>query len=217
MFERFSDTARRVVVGAQEQARFLNHNYIGTEHLLLGILAMPESAAAQALISSGVDIGAARASVMAIIGMGGAAPDGHIPFTPRAKKVLELSLREALQLSHKSIRSEHLLLGLLREGEGVAAQVLIASGVDIAALRTKVLNSVADARRKDAAESSAAFVSDVISSRGESAAMCLRCNSALGSPIRLVRTGAVFDDGESRDIIVVVCSICGGALGVLPG
>jgi len=217
MFERFTDTSRRVVVSAQEQARSLNHNYIGTEHLLLGILAMPESAAAQVLIGSGVDLGAARASVMAIIGMGGASPEGHIPFTPRAKKVLALSLREALQLSHKSIRSEHLLLALLREGEGVAAQVLIASGVDIAVLRGKVLDSVADARRGEAAESSTAFVSDVISLRGEAAARCSHCSSALGSPIGLVRTRAVSDDGESRDVVLVVCPTCGGTLGALSG
>jgi ATP-dependent Clp protease ATP-binding subunit ClpC len=215
MFERFTETARRVVVSAQEQARSLNHNYIGTEHLLLGILAMPESAAAQVLMASGIDLGAARASVTAIIGTGGASPDGHIPFTPRAKKVLELSLREALQLSNKSIRSEHLLLGLLREGEGVAAQVLIASGLDLAVLRAKVLDSVADARRGDVAESSAAFAGDFVALHGESAAICSHCDSALGSPIGLVRTSAVAEDGESRDVVLLVCPTCGGTLGAL--
>ena len=124
MFERFTDRARRVVVLAQEEARMLSHNYIGTEHILLGLIHEGDGIAAKALESLGVSLEAVRAQVEEIIGQGQQAPSGHIPFTPRAKKVLELSLREALQLGHNYIGTEHILLGLIREGEGVAAQVL---------------------------------------------------------------------------------------------
>src|ERR1700722_14956299 len=122
MFERFTDRARRVVVLAQEEARMLNHNYIGTEHLLLGLIHEGQGVAARALGSLGVSLEAVRAQGEQIIGQGQEAPSGHIPFPPRAKKVLELSLRESRQLGHDYIGTEHLLLGLLREGEGVAAQ-----------------------------------------------------------------------------------------------
>jgi ATP-dependent Clp protease ATP-binding subunit ClpC len=121
MFERFTDPARRVVVLAQEQARLLNHNYIGTEHLLLGLLREGDGVAAKALRALGISLEAVRAQVEATVGQGLRAPTGHIPFTPRAKQVLEVSLREALQLGHSSIDTEHILLGILREGEGVAA------------------------------------------------------------------------------------------------
>ena len=131
MFERFTDRARRVVVLAQEEARLLNHNYIGTEHILLGLIHEGEGVAAKALESLGISLEAVRAQVEEIIGHGGTAPSGHIPFTPRAKKVLELSLREALQLGHNYIGTEHILLGLIREGEGVAAQVLVKLGADL--------------------------------------------------------------------------------------
>jgi ATP-dependent Clp protease ATP-binding subunit ClpA len=124
MFERFSGQARQVVVSAQEEARALDHNYIGTEHLLLGLLAISDSLASASLTALGYTHDDVQASVEALIGRGKAPPGGHIPFTPRAKKVLELSLREALQLRHNYIGTEHILLGLLREGEGVAAQVL---------------------------------------------------------------------------------------------
>src|ERR1700744_1396806 len=122
MFERFTDRARRVVVLAQEEARMLNHNYIGTEHILLGLIHEGEGVAAKALESLGISLEAVRQQVEEIIGQGQQAPSGHIPFTPRAKKVLELSLREALQLGHNYIGTEHILLGLIREGEGVAAE-----------------------------------------------------------------------------------------------
>ena len=128
MFERFTDRARRVVVLAQEEARMLNHNYIGTEHILLGLIHEGEGVAAKALESLGISLEAVRSQVEEIIGQGQQAPSGHIPFTPRAKKVLELSLREALQLGHNYIGTEHILLGLIREGEGVAAQVLVKLG-----------------------------------------------------------------------------------------
>ncbi len=139
MFERFTDRARRVVVLAQEEARLLNHNYIGTEHILLGLIHEGEGVAAKALESLGISLEAVRAQVEEIIGHGGTAPSGHIPFTPRAKKVLELSLREALQLGHNYIGTEHILLGLVREGEGVAAQVLVKLGADLSRVRQQVI------------------------------------------------------------------------------
>jgi ATP-dependent Clp protease ATP-binding subunit ClpC len=139
MFERFTDRARRVVVLAQEEARMLNHNYIGTEHLLLGLIHEGEGVAAKALESLGVSLEAVRAQVEEIIGQGQQAPSGHIPFTPRAKKVLELSLRESRQLGHDYIGTEHILLGLLREGDGVAAQVLVRLGADLNRVRQQVI------------------------------------------------------------------------------
>ncbi|TMK81517.1 MAG: AAA family ATPase, partial [Actinobacteria bacterium] len=139
MFERFTDRARRVVVLAQEEARMLNHNYIGTEHVLLGLIHEGEGVAAKALESLGISLEAVRSQVEEIIGQGQAAPTGHIPFTPRAKKVLELSLREALQLGHNYIGTEHILLGLIREGEGVAAQVLQKLGADLNRVRQQVI------------------------------------------------------------------------------
>jgi ATP-dependent Clp protease ATP-binding subunit ClpC len=139
MFERFTDRARRVVVLAQEEARLLNHSYIGTEHILLGLIHEGEGVAAKALESLSISLDAVRAQVEEIIGQGGSSPSGHIPFTPRAKKVLELSLREALQLGHNYIGTEHILLGLLREGEGVATQVLVKLGADLGKVRQQVI------------------------------------------------------------------------------
>src|SRR5215472_4939372 len=138
MFERFTDRARRVMVLAQEEARMLNHNYIGTEHILLGLIHEGEGVAAKALESLGISLEAVRRQVEEIIGQGLQAPSGHIPFTPRAKKVLELSLREALQLGHNYIGTEHILLGLIREGDGVAAQVLVKLGADLNRVRQQV-------------------------------------------------------------------------------
>ena len=139
MFERFTDRARRVVVLAQEEARLLNHNYIGTEHILLGLIHEGEGVAAKALESLGISLEGVRGQVEELIGQGGSSPSGHIPFTPRAKKVLELSLREALQLGHNYIGTEHILLGLIREGEGVAAQVLVKLGADLSRVRQQVI------------------------------------------------------------------------------
>jgi ATP-dependent Clp protease ATP-binding subunit ClpC len=139
LFERFTDRARRVVVLAQEEARLLNHNYIGTEHILLGLIHEGEGVAAKALESLGISLEKVRQQVEEIIGAGQSPPSGHIPFTPRAKKVLELSLREALQLGHNYIGTEHILLGLIREGEGVAAQVLVKLGADLGRVRQQVI------------------------------------------------------------------------------
>ena len=139
MFERFTDRARRVVVLAQEEARLLNHNYIGTEHILLGLIHEGEGVAARALGLLDISLQAARVQVEGRVPRGRRAPTGHIPFTPRAKKVLELSLREALQLGHDYIGTEHILLGVLREGQGVAAQVLAGFGADYARVRGQVV------------------------------------------------------------------------------
>ena len=139
MFERFTDRARRTVVLAQEEARMLNHNYIGTEHILLGLIHEGEGVAAKALELLGISLQVVRQQVEEIIGLGTQPPAGHIPFTPRAKKVLELSLRESLQLGHNYIGTEHILLGLIREGNGVAAQVLVKLGADLNRVRQQVI------------------------------------------------------------------------------
>ncbi len=139
MFERFTDRARRVVVLAQEEARMFNHNYIGTEHLLLGLIREGDGVAAKALESLGISLDVVRQQVEEIIGQGQQAPSGHIPFTKRAKKALEMSLRESVQLGHNYIGTEHILLGLLREGDGVAAQVLVKLGADLNRVRQQVI------------------------------------------------------------------------------
>ncbi len=149
MFERFTDRARRVVVLAQEEARLLNHNYIGTEHILLGLIHEGDGVAAKALESLGISLDAVREQVQEIIGSGQQAPSGHIPFTPRAKKVLEFSLREALQLGHNYIGTEHILLGLIREGEGVAAQVLVKLGADLNSVRQHVIQLLSGYQGKE--------------------------------------------------------------------
>jgi ATP-dependent Clp protease ATP-binding subunit ClpC len=146
MFERFTNRARATVVHAQEEARLLRHNYIGTEHILLGLIREGEGAAARALDGMGVSLEDVRQQVELIIGHGEETPSGHIPFTPRAKKVLELSLREALQLKHNYIGTEHILLGLIREGEGVAAQVLVQLGADLGRVRQQVTRVLAQMR-----------------------------------------------------------------------
>jgi ATP-dependent Clp protease ATP-binding subunit ClpA len=139
MFERFTDRARQAVDLAEEEARALHHNYIGTEHILLGLIHEGEGVAARALESLGISLDAVRQQVAQIIGQGQQEPQEHIPYTPRAKKVLELSLREAKQLRHNYIGTEHILLGLIREGHGVAAQVLTALGADLNRVRQQVI------------------------------------------------------------------------------
>ncbi|MCP3999042.1 MAG: ATP-dependent Clp protease ATP-binding subunit [bacterium] len=153
MFERFTDRARRVVVLAQEEARLLNHNYIGTEHILLGLIHEGEGVAARGLESLGISLESVRSQVVEIIGQGSQAPSGHIPFTPRAKKVLELSLREALQLGHNYIGTEHILLGLIREGEGVAAQVLQKLGAELHKVRQTVIQLLSGVQGEEGASS----------------------------------------------------------------
>jgi ATP-dependent Clp protease ATP-binding subunit ClpC len=142
MLQRFTDRARRVVVLAQEEARMLNHNYIGTEHILLALIDEGDGSGIKALELLGISLDAVRKQVEEIIGQGQHTPSGHIPFTPRAKKVLELSLREAVQLGHDYIGTEHILLGLIREGDGVAAQVLVKLGADLNRVRQQVIQLI---------------------------------------------------------------------------
>jgi len=149
MFERFSDRARRVVVLAQEEARMLNHDYIGTEHMLLGLIHEGDGVAARALESLGISLQPVRHQVEEIIGRGQQPPSGHIPFTPRAKKVLELAKREADALGHNYIGTEHILLGLIREGHGVAAQVLVKQGADLNQVRQQVIQLLHGREGKD--------------------------------------------------------------------
>jgi ATP-dependent Clp protease ATP-binding subunit ClpA len=153
MFQRFTDRARRVVVLAQEEARMLGHDYIGTEHILLGLIREGEGVAARALESLGISLEAVRQQVEEIIGQGQGPQQGHIPFTPRAKKVLELSLREAQQLAHNYIGTEHILLGLIAEGEGVAAQVLVKLGADLNRVRQQVIQLLRGYQGKEPASS----------------------------------------------------------------
>ena len=149
MFERFTDSARRVVVLAQEEARLLNHHYIGTEHILLGLVHQDEGVAARALRSLGIRLDPVRSQVLKTVGKGRRSPSGHISFTPRAKKVLELSLREALHLGHNYIGTEHILLGLIREGGGVAAQVLEKLGADLPEIRDSITGLLAGGEGED--------------------------------------------------------------------
>ena len=148
MLERFTDQARRVVVLAEEEARMLDHNWIGTEHLLLGVLREGDGVGARALESLGISLDTVRQQVQEIIGQGQHAPSGHIPFTPRAKKVLELALAESKALGHNYIGTEHILLGLIREGDGVAAQVLVKLGADLNRVRQQVIQLLHDYQAK---------------------------------------------------------------------
>jgi ATP-dependent Clp protease ATP-binding subunit ClpC len=156
VFERFTDRARRVLVLAQEESRLLNHNHIGTEHILLGLVGEGRGVAAKALTQMGVSLDVARQKVVEVVGQFGTEATGSPPFTPRAKKVLELSLREALQLDHNYIGTEHLLLGLVREGEGVGARVLLSVGVDQDTVRQTVMQLLAGQVEPEAASSSEA-------------------------------------------------------------
>ena len=162
MFERFTERARRVVVLAQQEARILDHNYIGTEHILLGLIREGDGVAARALTALGISLDAMRQAVENIIGRGTQSlpESGHIPFTPRAKKVLELSLREAVQLGNDYIGTEHILLGLIREGDGVAAQVLVGSGVDLNRARQQVIELLQGRSAKQASSSSGPLPDD---------------------------------------------------------
>src|SRR6202142_2244730 len=171
VFERFTDRARRVLVLAQEEARLLNHSFIGTEHILLGLIHEGEGVAAKALEQLGVSLEAVREKVEETIGLSGTAPTGSPPFTPRAKKVLELSLREALQLGHNYIGTEHMLLGLVREGDGVAAQVLNDLGADMARVRTQVIQMMSGQAGKEAGPSSTTSSKSDSESSGGSAVL----------------------------------------------
>jgi ATP-dependent Clp protease ATP-binding subunit ClpC len=220
VFERFTDRARRVVVLAQEEARMLNHNYIGTEHILLGLIHEGEGVAAMALESLNISLEAVRQQVEEIIGQGQAAPTGHIPFTPRAKKVLELSLREALQLGHNYIGTEHILLGLIREGEGVAAQVLQKLGADLNRVRQTVIQLLsgytAEVVREGTFgeatyESGHPAESEWVPEEGPT---CPRCGAALSETLA-VRALEVTVDDQPAEVKIAYCGRCGAALGTI--
>jgi ATP-dependent Clp protease ATP-binding subunit ClpC len=176
VFERFSDRARRVLVLAQEEARLLNHGFIGTEHILLGLIHEGEGIAARALEQLDVSLEAVRQRVEETIGVAGTPLTGSPPFTPRAKKVLELSLREALQLGHNYIGTEHLLLGLVREGEGVAAQVLISSGVDLARVRQQVILLLSEYASENPQSAQSAPPPGSVARRGPRQAQPVECS-----------------------------------------
>ena len=220
MFERFTDRARRVVVLAQEEARMLNHNYIGTEHILLGLVHEGEGVAANALDSLGISLESVRTDVEEIIGQGQTAPTGHIPFTPRAKKVLELALREALQLGHKYIGPEHLLLGLVREGEGVAAQVLQKRGAELKRVRLEVITLLAESSGSEGVEPEVEGESirlGVRQSEAAKAPVCPRCRAPLeGSAAHRALDVPGSEEESSRTVSVVFCRRCGTWLGTIP-
>jgi len=221
VFERFTDKARRVVVLAQEEARILDHNYVGTEHLLLGLIREEEGVAARALVSLDISLEDVRSQVRTIIGEGTAAPAGHIPFTPRTKKALELALREALQLGHNYIGTEHILLGLVREGEGVAAQVLGELGAEPDRIRGVVIELLAaysgtgapswtyeEPKQRRAFRTRPRF-----RRTGADGPDCPTCHVLLEGSTGVRRVTAT--GGEEREILVVYCRSCGRALGTI--
>jgi ATP-dependent Clp protease ATP-binding subunit ClpC len=220
VFERFTDRARRVVVLAQEEARLLAHNYIGTEHLLLGLVHEGEGVAAKALEQLGVSLEAVRTQVEEIIGHGGSSPTGYIPFTPRSKKVLELSLREALTLGHDFIGTEHILLGLVREGEGVAAQVLVKMGATLDRVRSQVMEVLGEPTGERPVEEvpreNVLHLGGTVVLPSESHPACPSCRTPLGES-GAVRVLALPDvqAGHRASVQVVYCQVCGLALGAL--
>ena len=220
MFERLTDRARRVIVLAQEESRRLGHDYIGTEHILLGLIEEGNGVAAKALESLGISLEAVRQQVEEIIGLGQAAPTGHIPFTPGAKEVLQLSLREALQLGHNHIGTEHLLLGLIREGEGVAAQVLERFKADLNRVREEVIRILDNVTGEDLAEREGSEPARVSPQPPEvepleaPSAKCPRCREKLSDTIAYETKTVQERGGEgARDVVIVFCNRCGNALG----
>jgi ATP-dependent Clp protease ATP-binding subunit ClpA len=210
VFERFTDRARRVLVLAQEEARLLNHSFIGTEHLLLGLIQEGEGVAATALKSLGISLEGARERVERTMGVLGSSPSGSPPFTPRAKKVLELSLREALQLGHSYIGTEHILLGLIREGEGVAATVLVDLGADLGRVRQAVMQVMSG----DPVSSDVAFPESA-----SSEPRCPQCRTALSEAavFRSLAIASEVDASEESILLdVVYCVHCGRSLHMFP-
>lgn len=209
MFERFTDRARRVIVLAQTEARLLSHDYIGTEHILLGLLQEGEGVAAKALESLKVPLDDVREQVVKIIGRGHSAGTGHIPFTPRAKKVLEISLREALHLGHNYIGTEHILLGLVREGEGVGSQVLKGMGADLDKVREAVV-ALLSGYSGEPQE----IAADPDPKQGP---FCPRCRRSLEetAAYRMLDVPDAEREGEKSALTFVFCRGCGTSLGTL--
>jgi ATP-dependent Clp protease ATP-binding subunit ClpC len=222
MFERFTDKARRVVVLAQEESRLMNHNYIGTEHILLGLLHEGEGVGAKALESMDISLDAVRQQVEKMIGQGETAPTAHIPFTPRAKKVLELSLRESKQLGHNYIGTEHILLGLIREGEGVAAQVLEKLGADPNKVRQQVVKLLSGFTGPERAWEQVPPGEETVTlgvRQGEAAdaPLCPRCRAQLKDTAAYRVLDVPGPEGESsRSVPYVFCQRCGTWLGTIP-
>ena len=235
MFERFTDRARRVVVLAQEEARLLDHNYIGTEHILLGLVREGEGVAARALESLHISLATVRGDIESTVGKGEATPAGHIPFTPRAKKVLELSLREALQLGHNYIGTEHILLGLVREGEGVAARVLQKQGADLDRVRQTVIQLLSGyvaepvaapgAESRPSAERAGRAVTPgevrraqalLSSTKGnpEDYPLCPNCSASLAENASVKTRELTPEDEPSQVIKIAYCTKCGITLGI---
>jgi ATP-dependent Clp protease ATP-binding subunit ClpC len=223
VFERFTDRSRRVLVLAQEEARLLNHSFIGTEHLLLGLIQEGEGLAAKALAALGVTLQGARAKVEESLGPLDSLPSGSPPFTPRAKKVLELALRESLQLGHHYIGTEHLLLGLVREGEGVAASVLISLGADLGRVRQQVVQLMSGTAQEEPSIGSVPIASSFggYSTGGlNPQPTCPLCRTSIAEEGRF-RNVAIAPDPDHPEsdplpIVAVYCGRCGMTLGLLP-
>lgn len=223
MFERFTDRARRVVVLAQDEARDLGHAYIGTEHLLLGLIREGDGVAARALISLGESFDALQVQIVDAIGTGEGQPSGHIPFTPRAKKILELALRESRQLGHHYIGTEHILLGIVREAEGVAAQILLKHGLTLEVVRQSVIQ-ILSGSTSEVVESAgfrpAGWIARrphgrVIGPAPQSAASgpkCATCGADLSKRAAYRTITALGEDVGTRDVVVVYCTSCGTAI-----
>ncbi|MGH9105274.1 MAG: Clp protease N-terminal domain-containing protein [Acidimicrobiales bacterium] len=218
MFERFTDRARKALVRAQEEARLLGHNFIGTEHILLGVLHDGDDLASHVLASMGIDFVSVQAKVRETVGPTASGPQGNPPFTPRAKKVLELSLREALQLGHNYIGTEHMLLGLLSEGEGVAVQALTSLGADLASVRSRIVDAVGvSSARASGHQDLPSF--EGFQPTGSPAPRC-RCGAALAEFGRwrtvAFAAGPTEPDQAPISLPVVYCGQCGLVMGTAP-
>ena len=216
MFERFTDRARRVLVLAQEEARLLNHSFMGTEHILLGLIHEGDGVAAQALERSGITLEAARIQVEEVVGRAGTAPSGSPPFTPRAKKVLELALREALQLGHSYIGTEHLLLGLIREGEAVGAKVIERLGVDLDHLYGDVIALMSGTAEHVEIRNVVVGREGILASDPP---RCPKCRAGLVENARYsvmtVPAEESAADSVDVEVRVVYCQRCGNAIGIV--
>jgi ATP-dependent Clp protease ATP-binding subunit ClpC len=214
VFERFTDRARRVLTFAQEEARLLNHSFIGTEHILLGLIREGDGVGAQALRSLGISFQAVRDKVEETIGTAGTLPSGSPPFTPRAKKVLELSLREALQLNHSYIGTEHILLGLVREGEGVAATVLVGLGADLPRVRQEVDSLMSASSEVQEGMRVSGLVRTGQHSSPAREPSCPRCNGSISETARFRTLQVPVGEGKADPLTlyVVYCMLCGTSL-----
>ncbi len=217
MFERFTDRARRVLTYAQEEARQLNHSFIGTEHILLGLLREENGVGAHALRSLGVSFQAVRDQVQEMIGTAGSVPNGTPPFTPRAKKVLELALREALQLNHSYIGTEHILLGLVREGQGVAATVLVSLGADLPRVRQEVNGLMSGSEEPPGGRRVGVPHGAPTSDAPVREPCCFRCgaNFTEAARFRTIVVPPAEGSADPLSIRVVYCMHCGTALHML--